>query len=115
MGTVLFGFVAVLVARELPGRRRGWPYVVAGLAVSLVGFARLYLGAHWLSDVLAGALLGMIWIATLGLAYRSRVLRSFWVRPLSIVFFLTFSLFAVWHGGRQADTTLHRYDPPLNT
>jgi len=113
MVTVLFGFFAVLIARELPGRRRGWPYVVAGLAVSLVGFARLYLGAHWLSDVIGGALLGMVWIAIIGLAYRSRVLRSFWVRPITVVFFASVILFGLWHGSRSATATLERFTVPL--
>lgn len=37
--------------------RRGWP-AFAALAV-LVSFSRMYLDRHWLSDVTAGALLGI--------------------------------------------------------
>src|SRR3546814_2440435 len=51
MATITFGFFAVLIAREMPGRRRVWPYLVSGAVVAVLGFARLYLGAHWLSDV----------------------------------------------------------------
>ncbi|REM10589.1 PAP2 family protein, partial [Mycobacterium tuberculosis] len=51
MATITFGFFAVLIARELPGRTRVWPYLLSGIIVSLIGFARIYLGAHWLSDV----------------------------------------------------------------
>ena len=43
MTTVVFGFFAVLIAREFPGRQRVWPYLVAGVATALVAFARLYL------------------------------------------------------------------------
>ena len=113
MATVVYGFFAVLIARELPGRRRVWPYVVAALGVTLLGFARLYLGAHWLSDVLAGILLGLLWIAALGIAYRRRVVRSFWVRPTATIFFTAIIGMAVWHGSRSADETLARFDPPL--
>ncbi|WP_460457511.1 bifunctional DedA family/phosphatase PAP2 family protein [Arenimonas alkanexedens] len=113
MSTVVYGFFAVLIARELPGRRRVWPYVVAALAVTLLGFSRLYLGAHWLSDVLAGILLGLLWIAALGIAYRSRVVRSFWVRPTATIFFVAILGMASWHGSRSADTLLARFDPPL--
>jgi membrane protein DedA with SNARE-associated domain/membrane-associated phospholipid phosphatase len=113
MATVVYGFFAVLIARELPGRRRVWPYVVAALAVALLGFARLYLGAHWLSDVLAGTLLGLLWIAALGIAYRRRVVRSFWVRPTATIFFAAIIGMAIWHGSRSADETLTRFDPPL--
>jgi len=54
MATITFGFFAVLIAREMPGRTRVWPYLVSGIVVSLIGFSRLYLGAHWLSDVIGG-------------------------------------------------------------
>ena len=113
LATAVYGFFAVLIARELPGRRRAWPYVIAALAVGLLGFARLYLGAHWLSDVLAGTLLGLLWIAALGIAYRRRVVRSFWVRPTAIIFFAAILGMASWHGSRNADDLLVRFDPPL--
>ncbi|MAL02815.1 MAG: hypothetical protein CL625_00855 [Arenimonas sp.] len=112
MATVVYGFFAVLIARELPGRNRAWPYVVAALVVGLLGFSRLYLGAHWLSDVLAGTLLGLLWIAALGIAYRRRVVRSFWVRPIATVFFVAVLGVAAWHGSRQADDILAKFDPP---
>jgi membrane protein DedA with SNARE-associated domain/membrane-associated phospholipid phosphatase len=115
LATVVYGFFAVLIARELPGRKRAWPYVVTAVIVALLGFARLYLGAHWLSDVLAGTLLGLLWIAALGIAYRRRVVRSFWVRPTATIFFVLVLGVAAWHGSRSADATLARFDPPLAT
>lgn len=113
LATVVYGFFAVLIARELPGRRRAWPYVVAGLLVSVVGFARLYLGAHWFSDVIAGLTLGLGWIAVLGIAYRRRVVRSFWVRPIATLFFATVLCAGLWHGARSGDETLGRYATPV--
>src|SRR3546814_6883544 len=62
MATITFGFFAVLIAREMPGRRRVWPYLVSGAVVAVLGFARLYLGAHWLSDVVGGMLFGIVWL-----------------------------------------------------
>lgn len=112
LATIVYGFFAVLIARELPGRRRAWPYVLAGLLVSMVGFSRLYLGAHWLSDVLAGITLGLAWIGVLGLAYRRRVVRSFWVRPVASLFFIVVAAAGVWHGLRSGDALLRRYTPP---
>lgn len=113
LATVVYGFFAVLIARELPGRSRAWPYVVTALIVALLGFARLYLGAHWLSDVLAGTLLGLLWLAALGIAYRRRVVRSFWIRPIATIFFVLVLGVATWHGSRRADATLRQFDPPL--
>ncbi len=113
LATVVYGFFAVLIARELPGRRRVWPYVLAGLLVSLLGFARLYLGAHWLSDVLAGIFLGLLWTALLGLGYRRRLVRAFWVRPTAAIFFAVVIAAAAWHGSRSKDDLLAEFDPPL--
>ena len=113
LATVVYGFFAVLVAREMPGRRRVWPYVVAAVLVGLLGFSRLYLGAHWLSDVLAGMSLGLLWITALGIAYRRRVVRSFWVRPLAALFFGAVLVVGGWHASRSAERLVDAYDPPV--
>jgi membrane-associated phospholipid phosphatase len=113
LATVVYGFFAVLVAREMPGRRRVWPYVVAAVLVALLGFSRLYLGAHWLSDVLAGASLGLLWITALGIAYRRRVVRSFWVRPMAALFFGCVVLVGGWHAARSSERLVAAFDPPV--
>jgi membrane protein DedA with SNARE-associated domain/membrane-associated phospholipid phosphatase len=69
LSTILFGFLAVLVARQMPPARRWRPYLAAALLIVPIAFSRLYLGAHWLSDTLGGLSLGVIWVALLGLAY----------------------------------------------
>ena len=112
MTTVVFGFFAVLIARELPGRQRVWPYLLTGVATALVAFARLYLGAHWLSDVMAGVLLGVAWLLVLGIAYRRHSARSFWMRPLAWAFYGSFAVAAFAYAPRSVDATLARFDPP---
>lgn len=112
MTTVVFGFFAVLIARELPGRQRIWPYLVTGLATALVGFARLYLGAHWLSDIIGGVLLGAIWVLIIGIAYRRHSERSFWMRPLGWTFYGSIVLASVWFAPRHANALLEKFDPP---
>lgn len=110
MTTIVFGFFAVLIARELPGRQRVWPYLLAGVVTTVIGFARLYLGAHWPTDVVAGTLFGILWLLVLGLAYRRHVARSFWMRPLAWAFYGTFVLAALWHAPRNADALLARFE-----
>ncbi len=112
MTTVVFGFFAVLIARELPGRVRVWPYLLTGVATATVGFARLYLGAHWLSDVIGGVLLGVIWLLVIGIAYRRRSDRSLWMRPLAWTFYGSFVLAALWYAPRTAQATLAKFEPP---
>lgn len=57
--TVLFGSL-VLVAAGLGAPRVPWIAAACALVVAAVGFSRVYLGVHWLSDVLGGALLGAV-------------------------------------------------------
>lgn len=115
MLTIVFGFFAVLIAREMPGRQRVWPYLVAGVAVALPGFARLYFGAHWLSDIVGGALFGILWLLVLGIAYRRHIGRSFWMRPVATVFYLSFAIAALWHAPRSVDGVLAQFAPPPPT
>ncbi len=112
MTTICFGFFAILIAREMPGRRRVWPYLVTGVVVALLGFARLYLGAHWLSDVAGGTLFGIAWLLVLGIAYRRHVARSFWMRPPAAIFYVTFLIAALWHAPRAVDGVLAQFAAP---
>jgi membrane-associated phospholipid phosphatase len=51
--------VALVLLFTAPGRgRRPWS-AAAGLAIVAMAWSRTYLRVHWLSDVLAGALLGI--------------------------------------------------------
>ena len=117
MATITFGFFAVLIARELPGRDRQWPYMIGGAITTLLGFAELYLGAHWLSDVIGGMLFGIVWVLVLGIAYRRHVARSFWMRPLALGFYGVFAIAALWHAPRSIEATLaeHAPAPPPRT
>lgn len=57
----LCGALAVLLVRVYPARRV--PLVAgAGALIALIGFSRLYLGVHFLSDVLAGFSAGLVWL-----------------------------------------------------
>jgi membrane-associated phospholipid phosphatase len=51
------GWIAAAVAygRAAPGRRRSAPVLAAVAIAVVVGVTRIYLRAHYLSDVLAGA------------------------------------------------------------
>jgi undecaprenyl-diphosphatase len=63
--TVVAGVVAaVVLLRPGAGRRaRVLAPALAAAFVLAVGASRIYLGAHWLTDVLAGILLGGAWLA----------------------------------------------------
>jgi membrane protein DedA with SNARE-associated domain/membrane-associated phospholipid phosphatase len=68
----LYGFLAIMVSWEVGPRRRVLIAALVTLLVAAIAFSRVYLGAHWLSDVLAGVAFGTAWAAFLGLAYLRR-------------------------------------------
>lgn len=80
--TLLYGLLAVyLVSIARTWNRRVAVVAVAVGCVWLVAFSRLYLGVHYLSDVLAAMALGLFWVAlcttsvhTLAAARRARAM-----------------------------------------
>jgi undecaprenyl-diphosphatase len=65
---------AVLLLLVSPLLRRSWRPVVIAAAVVIplvVGFARIGLGVHFLSDVVAGELLGLAWVAITAAAFQA--------------------------------------------
>jgi membrane-associated phospholipid phosphatase len=65
---------AVLLLLVSPLVRRSWRPVVIAAAVLIplvVGFARIGLGVHFLSDVVAGELLGLAWVAITAAAFEA--------------------------------------------
>ena len=64
MATLLYGLLAVFAVLNLKAWRwRVRAVVMAGLVILMVGFSRIYLGAHYLSDVLAAMAAGIAWLA----------------------------------------------------
>jgi len=62
--TLLFGLLALLITFSM----RSWlwqalVFLAAFLIVAVIGVTRIYLGAHYLSDVLAAVAAGAVWLA----------------------------------------------------
>jgi undecaprenyl-diphosphatase len=62
--TLLYGLLAIIVANAI-GKWRWRVFTLAGAAlwVALIGLSRIYLGAHYLTDVLGAIAVGLAWLA----------------------------------------------------
>jgi undecaprenyl-diphosphatase len=70
--TAVWGMLAVLTAAGASRGRTKMLVRSAGAVVAvMVGASRVYLGAHWLTDVMGGWVLGATWLAALIVAARA--------------------------------------------
>jgi undecaprenyl-diphosphatase len=64
MATVLYGTLClVIVTRVRSWLWRALAIASAAVMILMVGFSRIYLGVHYLSDVLAAIAEGLAWLA----------------------------------------------------
>lgn len=75
---VLYGLAAAFIAESLPSRHRALAYWIAIAICVPMALSRLALGVHWLSDLVGGALLGLLVCALVRISYH-----RFAVRPMA--------------------------------
>jgi membrane protein DedA with SNARE-associated domain/membrane-associated phospholipid phosphatase len=69
MAVVIYGITAWLIGHGLGMRARLAVYAAALVLVLMIAFSRIYLSAHWPSDVIAGLLFGAGLVAAFGLIF----------------------------------------------
>ena len=65
MGSTLFyGLLAIFITQSVRSwRLRALTFCIAALCVALIGLSRIYLGAHYLTDVFGAIAVGLAWLA----------------------------------------------------
>jgi undecaprenyl-diphosphatase len=82
MNSVAFyGGLAVIIW-SIAGRRWGIVAVIAAAVLcTLIGISRIYLGYHYFTDVIGGALAGISWLLITMAVFRVRPLAGWWMAP----------------------------------
>lgn len=108
----LYGAVAFLIFLNTKGKLAVIAPATAGLLVLAVAFSRLYLGAHWFSDVTAGMAFGLAWIALLGMVLLRKPKEPINAGILAFIPILVLATIGTYHvvGNHRAD--MARYDVP---
>lgn len=96
LSTVLFGFFAAIVSRELSNAWRWVPYAVMGATLLAVMLALVSLEMQTLSNATGGLALGLAWAFFLGLAYRRHVKSEMHARGLVAVALTVLALGVGW-------------------
>jgi membrane protein DedA with SNARE-associated domain len=63
MAVAFYGYLAYIFLRTREGKKKKINVIIAAfLLIFLIGFSRMYLGLHFLSDIIGGYLLGALWL-----------------------------------------------------
>jgi undecaprenyl-diphosphatase len=82
MNAVVFYLALALVIWSIRGRRAGLAAMAVAIIIALgVGTSRIYLGYHYLTDVVAGLLAGIALLLLVGTALRARPAWRQWRGP----------------------------------
>lgn len=69
----VFGTLAFFLTRDRSRRVRAWIWATYGLLILLIGASRVYLGVHWLTDILGGYAVGAAWLLLVLLVEASQI------------------------------------------
>jgi len=109
LSVVVYGFLAFLLAAGAPQRFRVVSGSVAVILIGAIASSRIYLGAHWMSDVLAGLSFGTAWIAALAISYLYQGREPLRTGRLAVAVLAAFAIAATVHvaANHEADQVLY--------
>jgi len=104
-----YGFLSVVIARELKVSKRYIAYMTSGILVGVIAFSRIYLGAHWVVDILGGILLGLLVVLIVTVSYRRRHVLHFHVYKFILVASSVFIIVWLGYSAVMFNKKVHEY------
>nr|WP_244314091.1 bifunctional DedA family/phosphatase PAP2 family protein [Roseibium denhamense] len=114
LNAVLFGICAVLIAHDRSKWVKASVFTLIATYVIAIGFSRVYLGAHWMSDVLAGLLFGTAMVSAFAFIFGAIHNEKIGRWTVASIVAVSLSLFGGWHLSQTFDRALTTYEPKIN-
>lgn len=92
-GVFYFGLALLMIKALQPSLKRYWPfYFIASIIVLCISLSRLYLGAHWFTDILGGWLLSAVLLMLVTLSYNRKAEKPLKLFSIILVTLISLSL-----------------------
>jgi membrane-associated phospholipid phosphatase len=111
ISTVTLGVLAVLASHSMKRWGKALVFAAVGILVVVLAYSRIYLGAHWMSDVLGGFLFAAVMTAAFGIAVESVPSRRIMPLALAGASFVAFLVAGLVHIDRDYEASVTRYTP----
>jgi len=109
---VIYGILLLLACSHIFGRRHIWLASVLGALIILIGVSRIYLAAHWPTDVIAGWCLAVIVLALVSRVIRKQAVIK--TRERTVLWIATAgAIFGLAYGAFNFEKSAKKYQPRI--
>jgi membrane protein DedA with SNARE-associated domain/membrane-associated phospholipid phosphatase len=109
LSTALYAGLGLLLIHAAKIKHRMPIYILIGLLILTISVSRLYLGAHWFTDVLGGWLLGAATLMLTVLSYNRKSEKNLYAKEILLVFLVSLLTLSGLDYYREFNTLKNEY------